>query len=249
MYFGLHANFFDIFSGTLLIIRCSRTRISVTSPRLWQDHPHSLNKVLECTIHRRNLKNNLPSIIDTLLYNTKSIFISASGNINEFLDLCRDYYGLPKELLAGGEFEKEEMDWFRKRTESEYFEDVRKSTKDRIEYRCRQVCITGAASPMSEILLMELFQLKVQHRKDGMVGLLNFFVIGLMQISSSISFLNLQEIRLYDEPKREKKLLATAADARYCCGPSGLGSCRVVSSLRDALIDVDLVIVLDSFSR
>lgn len=92
-----------------------------------------------------------------------------TGNINRFLDICYDYYGVPREVLSAENFTKSEIEWFRQRTESQYFENIRLEAKSRIEYRARQVCITGASSPVAEIVIMELLQLEQQNREKGLV--------------------------------------------------------------------------------
>ncbi|KAK6617563.1 hypothetical protein RUM44_005151 [Polyplax serrata] len=147
------------------------------------------------------------------------------GDINRFLDLCYDYYGIPRGVLAADEFSNKEMNWFKTRTESEYFEDIKLEAAARREYKSRQVCITGASSQITEILIMEILKIHGQSREGGL------------------------EIRLFDETRKESKLRGSAFDAKYCPGLSGFGNCRVATTLKEALLNVDLVIVLDTFSR
>lgn len=92
-----------------------------------------------------------------------------SGDINRFLDLCYDYYGIPRGVLAADEFSNKEMNWFKTRTESEYFEDIKLEAAARREYKSRQVCITGASSQITEILIMEILKIHGQSREGGLV--------------------------------------------------------------------------------
>ncbi|KAL0271096.1 UNVERIFIED_CONTAM: hypothetical protein PYX00_008304 [Menopon gallinae] len=151
---------------------------------------------------------------------------SLIGDVTKFLDMCQDYYGLTRAMLTGEMLEKNEMEWFTQRSKVEYDEDVKMKAKAYLSYRCRQVCILGAANQTCDVLIMELLQIRQQNREHGM-----------------------QEIRLFDDHRRVKKLAAMAMDAKYCLGSSGLGCCRVAANLKEALYNVDLVIVMDSFPR
>lgn len=88
--------------------------------------------------------------------------------------MCSDYYAIPKEALTAENFEKGELKWFQKESEAQYFENIKTEAKNVADYRCRQICITGASSPMTNILIMELLQISLQSRKDGMVRLITY---------------------------------------------------------------------------
>ena len=85
------------------------------------------------------------------------------------MDICYDYYGISKEIIGGQGFKESEMKWFRNRTEEEYYKDIKLEAKKKREYKSRQICITGASSFVAEVLIMEILQLRVQSRKDGLV--------------------------------------------------------------------------------
>lgn len=93
----------------------------------------------------------------------------AAGDVTKFLDMCQDYYGLTRPMLTGEILDKQEMEWFKQRSESDYKEEVKMQAKAHLSYRCRQVCILGAGNQACDVLVMELLHLPQQNREHGMV--------------------------------------------------------------------------------
>lgn len=118
-------------------------------------------------------KKELIGKIKTLQFKLKANHLrnlyARPGNIDRFLDICYDFYGIPRDVLAASHFNRKEIHWFKNQTESQFYEDIKLDAKKKTKYRSRQICITGASSQAAEILIMELLQIEKQSRKDGLV--------------------------------------------------------------------------------